>query len=208
MRVYDINQVEIRMAPLLLEEQAGWKHRFQILHITGTMGKAGIKMKHPASQHLYTYWNELRGERSAPERSDVDPAAIRGILADTLILEIGTAASDGLRSFSVRLSGTRLNALFDADLRGRCFSSLWRVEDRREVARAVMTVLDDSRPIVAGVVGGPADREPLQFELLLLPLRHKGKTHARLLGVLSPTTSPTWLGLYPTAPLSRSGRSA
>lgn len=177
------------------------EYRFQILHFTGEPRKAGVKMKHPASQHLYSYWNKLRGERSAPERSDVDPAAIRSILADTMIVEVGSPAPDGSTPFPLRLSGTRINALFDTDLRGRCFTSLWRMADRPEVAGMIHTVLDDSRPVVAGVVGGAVGREPLQFELLLLPLRHKGKTHSRLLGALSPSGSPTWLGLYPTAPL-------
>ena len=30
----------------------------------------------------------MRGARSAPERSEIDPAAIRGVLGDTFILEV------------------------------------------------------------------------------------------------------------------------
>ena len=44
-------------------------------------------MKLAASGELFAYWNALRGARSAPERNDVDPGAIRGILADTFVLE-------------------------------------------------------------------------------------------------------------------------
>jgi hypothetical protein len=38
-------------------------------------------MKHAASRELYAYWQEKRGTRPAPERTDIEPGAIRGVLA-------------------------------------------------------------------------------------------------------------------------------
>ena len=70
-------------------------------------------MKLAASRELFAYWNALRGARSAPERDDVDPGAIRGVLADTFILEFDPAAG-----FPLRVVGTRTNALFLRELRG------------------------------------------------------------------------------------------
>lgn len=159
-------------------------------------------MKHLASQHLYAYWNTLRAGRAAPERSDIDPAKIRGVLADTLMVEIEQGASGAQPACTVRLSGTRVNALFAGEIKGRSLASLWRMEDRRELMALVKAVLDDSRPMVAGMVAAPPGSEPLPLELLLLPLRHQGKTHARMLGVLSSISVPAWLGLVPVAPLT------
>ena len=34
-------------------------------------------MKHAASRELYAYWEERRGQRLAPERTDIEPGAIR-----------------------------------------------------------------------------------------------------------------------------------
>ena len=48
-------------------------------------------MKLAATMELYAYWNRLRGARSAPERNDVDPGAIRGVLADTFVLDFDEA---------------------------------------------------------------------------------------------------------------------
>lgn len=159
-------------------------------------------MKHTASQQLYAYWNALRGGRAAPERSDIDPAAIRGVLANTIMIEVeGGAGTRGV-TLPIRLSGTRVNALFDRDLKGRCLSSLWRLGDRRELSALVSAVLDDTRPAVAGVLATPPGKDDLPLELLLLPLRHKGKTHSRLLGSLSPATIPSWFGLTPVPPLA------
>ena len=42
-------------------------------------------MKHPSNRELFDYWNERRGERLAPERADIEPAAIRQVLGDTFV---------------------------------------------------------------------------------------------------------------------------
>ena len=43
-------------------------------------------MKHPSTRALYAYWDEKRGGRPAPDRADIDPAAIRHALGDTFML--------------------------------------------------------------------------------------------------------------------------
>jgi hypothetical protein len=153
-------------------------------------------MRQSVTKELYAYWSRLKGARSAPDRTDIDPAAIRHVLADTFIVEIDQACA-----FPIRLSGTRLNALWLDDQKGRSFLDLWRMEDRRNVAAAVLTVIDGVAPIVAGARAAASRGGPLELELLLLPLRHFGKTHSRLLGSLAPVYHPEWLGRTPTLPL-------
>jgi hypothetical protein len=53
--------------------------------------------------------------------------------------------------------------------------------------------------VIAGVIGETADRRMLGLELLLLPLRHYGRTDARLLGSLAPLSHPYWATLVPLA---------
>jgi hypothetical protein len=157
-------------------------------------------MKHPSSLELYAYWNQLRGGRAAPERGDIDPAEIRAVLADTLMIEVDQSPASRT-AFPIRLAGTRVNALFGTDLKGRSLTSLWRLQDRRDIAALAAAVMDDTRPLVAGAIAAPPGEPSLSLELLLLPLRYKGRTHARLLGALSAATVPSWLGLIPVAPL-------
>ena len=152
-------------------------------------------MKHAASQALYSYWNELRGHRSSPERSDLDPVAMRGVLADTILIDVDVDHRSGRLDLAIRLAGTRVSALFGSDLAGRDLLGLWRGEDHNAMSRFCATVLDDSVPAVAGILGSPPEDPPIGLELLLLPLRHSGKTHARLLGLLAPAEMPSWLGL-------------
>jgi len=81
-------------------------------------------------------------------------------------------------------------------LRGRTFAAIWPdVESQGEMRRLVQTVMDETAGAVAGLSGETTTGAPVYLELLLLPLRYRGRTHARVLGALSPTTTPEWLGL-------------
>jgi len=61
----------------------------------------------------------------------------------------------------------------------------------------ILSMLNGARPVVATLTAAPQGDEPATLELLLLPLRHRGKGKARILGALSPIASPSWLGLRP-----------
>jgi hypothetical protein len=154
-------------------------------------------VKLAASQQLFAYWTQLRGARGAPERNDIDPAAIRGVLADTFILEFNASAG-----FPLRLSGSRTNALFLRELRGASFLNLWRLDDRAEANEILAAVADETQPFLIGAVGGPPGVETTDVEVLLLPLRHHGATHSRILGACAPRSLPRWLGLLPIGPLA------
>lgn len=147
-------------------------------------------MKNPSTRLVFDYWDTLRGERSAPERGEIEPGALRHALADTFVLEnepIGPV---------FRLAGTRLCALFGRELRGRAFAALWPdVEAQGDMRRLVQTVMDETAGAVAGLTAQTQNGASVHLELLLLPLRYRGRTHARILGALSPALSPEWLGL-------------
>lgn len=154
-------------------------------------------MKHTATRELFAYWDRLRGERLAPDRREIEPAAIRGVLADTFMLDVDIA-----EGFPFRLAGTRVNALFDTERKGSPFLQPWREEERRNIAAVLMTVADGVCPVVAGAVAAPRGQDEVAFELLFLPLRHFGKTHSRVLGLVKPLVAPAWLGLLPIGPLT------
>jgi hypothetical protein len=147
-------------------------------------------MKNMSTRLVFEYWDALRGERSAPERGEIEPGALRHALADTFVLEnepIGPV---------FRLAGTRMCALFGSELRTRAFTALWRdVESQGDMRRLVQTVMDETAGAVAGLSGESRGGATVYLELLLLPLRYRGRTHARVLGALSPAIVPDWLGL-------------
>jgi hypothetical protein len=154
-------------------------------------------MKHASTGQVFDYWNELRGQRIAPERGDIDPGAIRRALADTFIL-----AHDPFGGHRFRLAGTRLCALFCRELKGETFIGLWAKAAQAAMHEHIAVVADEAVGIVAGVRARSANDLPIDLELLLLPLVHRDRSQTRLLGVLAPLVPPTWLGVQPLADLS------
>jgi len=146
-------------------------------------------MKHASSRELFAYWNERRGDRKAPERADIEPAAIRKSLGDTFIL-----GSDPPARHAFRLAGTRVCALFGRELREEPFISLWDEADRPTVRELVTDVADETLAVVAGATARTTNDFKADLEWLLLPLRHRGRTHLRMIGVLAPIAVPLWLG--------------
>jgi hypothetical protein len=149
-------------------------------------------VKHASSQALFAYWNERRGLRSAPERGDIEPGGIGRSLSDSFILAIDDAAVHPLR-----LAGTRICGLFGREIRGVSFETLWQPSDRETIRDIIAAVADDATALIAGARGRTEDGYEVDLELLLLPLRHRGRTHARQIGVLAPLTIPFWLGSSP-----------
>jgi hypothetical protein len=161
---------------------------------SGTESAIGVreefKVKLAVTMELYAYWNRLRGARSAPERNDVDPGAIRGVLADTFMLDF-----DDQRGFPFRIAGSRANALFLKELRGLSFLELWRDADREELDSILHCVADEAQPFLIGAEARPAGLGTVGIEIILLPLRHHGLTHSRVLGGLALHAAPAWMGL-------------
>ena len=100
-------------------------------------------MRLAISRELYAYWDALRAGRSAPERNDIEPGAIRGVLADTFVLDF-----DPQSGFPFRIAGSRANALFGTELRGLSFLELWREGDRQTIKAVLQRVANDAEPTV------------------------------------------------------------
>ena len=149
-------------------------------------------MKHPSSQVVLRHWSERRRNRPAPERGDIDPAAIRQSLGDTFML-----AADFVGELRFRLAGTRVCALFGREVKGWSFADLCNEESRGEIESLLVAVSEDKTGAVAGLRGETADGLDLALELLLLPLAHQGEARIRALGVLAPMQPPYWLGERP-----------
>jgi hypothetical protein len=148
-------------------------------------------MNQNGSITLFQYWNRLRDGRPAPKRSEVEPADIKSLLADTFILERDTR---GQAVF--RLAGTRLCACYGRELMGFSFPSLWREKDQRLVSRLIHGVFDQKSVVLISYEGFSRNGRSNRFELLALPL-DGGVENPRCLGVISAVEKPFWLGADP-----------
>ncbi len=158
-------------------------------------------MKHAASQELYAYWEERRGKRSAPERADIEPGAIRQVLSDAFILALDSGAGHPFR-----LAGTRVCALFGRELKGESFIGLWAAASQPIVSDLLAILIDERVGTVAGVTAHSADGDPIDLELLLLPLGASRPSLARTIGILVPLRVQQWLGSSPVGALTLGSR--
>ena len=157
-------------------------------------------MKHVSTRTVFEYWNTQRANRPAPERGDIDPAAIRHALGDTFML-----AADFADQLRFRLAGTRVCALFGREIKGEAFAALWDAPNGQAIEELVSVVTGEASAAVAGLTGRTEDGNGTEIEMLLLPLARKGRARIRALGVLVPTVPPYWLGSMPVTALELVG---
>ena len=144
-------------------------------------------MKHCSIRELFDYWNVRRGAQAAPERADIDPNAIRRVLADTFILSFDPRAGHPFR-----VAGTRVCALFGRELKGEAFVDLWSAAAQADLRDLLGIVAHEAIGVVASAT---ADADAgLSLELVLLPLACHGRTDMRVLGAVAPSTPTAWLG--------------
>jgi hypothetical protein len=148
-------------------------------------------MKHPSTKELFEYWNARRGRRAAPDRADIEPAAIRRVLADTFILSYDERAGHPFR-----IAGTRVCAMFGRELKNESYAGLWTAECRQLARDLVTVVAAESVGVIASARGTGPGNPVRDLEVLLLPLSHRGRTDARVLGALAPARgSALWVGV-------------
>jgi len=146
-------------------------------------------MRHPSIRELFDYWNLQRGSRPAPDRGDIEPGAIRRVLADTFILSF-----DQAMGHPFRIAGTRVCAAFGRELKNERFLDLWAADSHEQVRDLVNVVGTEAVGVVASAHGTSTAGTTHDVELLVLPLSHRGRNGARVLGAMAPRDAAYWLG--------------
>jgi hypothetical protein len=137
-------------------------------------------MKHPSSREFFAYWDEKRGGARAPDRSEIEPGAVRELLGDIFVLSYDPAAG-----YPFRVAGTRVCALLGRDLKDRSFSALFAPQARREIEEIIAVVAEEMLAAVAGITATAADGSTARLELLLLPFNARAHAPISLTGLLA-----------------------
>jgi hypothetical protein len=141
-------------------------------------------MKHPSNREFFAYWDGKRAHTRAPDRSDIDPNAVRELLGDIFVLSY-----DHEIGFPFRVAGTRVCALLGRDLKDRSFSALFATESRREIEDIITYVAEEMLPAIAGLTATAEDGSRAHLELLLLPFNNRAHAPVSLTGLLAPFES-------------------
>jgi len=138
-------------------------------------------MKHPSSRQFFAYWDAKRGDARAPDRSEIEPSALRELLGDIFVLSY-----DNEGGFPFRVAGTRVCALLGRDLKNQSFSELFAPSGRREIEDIVTVVAEEMLAAIAGISATAEDGSVAHLELLLLPFSTRAHAPISLTGVLAP----------------------
>lgn len=149
-------------------------------------------MRHAATDALYNYWNDLRGDRLAPRRFELEPGRMGDSLPDTFILQRESAGA-----FPFRLAGTRVCERFKREFRGHNFLDEWTPADRELLGSLLNTVSVKGGCVLAVVQAETASGRSITAEMVLLPLLHIQPFADRFLGSFVPLENPAWLGFEP-----------
>jgi len=146
-------------------------------------------MKHSINQTLFAYWNDVRQDRPAPRRFEIEPSQIAAILPNTFILERVDS-----ETFRFRLGGTSLCEIFRKELRETNFIAAFDESDHSTVERLLTSVTLHCGVGTLDIETSTNDGRTATFEILLLPLVHTHGSIDRVLGSIAPKESPDWLG--------------
>ncbi|MBT8460748.1 MAG: PAS domain-containing protein [Boseongicola sp.] len=134
----------------------------------------------PILAQVEAHWEDLRGRRLVPSRSEIDPQALDGALAHVFILE---RISTGLARF--RIAGSHLSELMNTEVRGLPASAIFEPASREQLSDAMQSIFDDPA-IVRLELNAPKGfgRAKMTGDMMLLPLRSDLGEISRALGVL------------------------
>ena len=149
-------------------------------------------MHHRTTEAVFEYFNQLRGRRPAPVRTEIDPGALKSFLPDLFILE---RARDGIIRF--RLAGTRICLILGQEVRNREFGQIWEPLVRHKIKLAADTVLANQNALEIALETVADEEEPMALEMLLLPLCSEVGRCDRLFGSLVAIDAAYSIEAYP-----------
>lgn len=136
-------------------------------------------MKHPSSREFFAYWDAKRDGARAPDRSEIEPGAVRELLGDIFVLSYDSG-------YPFRMAGTRVCALLGRDVKDHSFSELFVPESRREIDDIITVVAEEMLAAIAGITATSQDGSAVHLELLLLPFNNRAHAPISLTGLLAP----------------------
>jgi len=137
-------------------------------------------MKDKIIKQLFSYWDELRGDRIAPTRAEIDPRKIKGTLEHTFILE---AVKTGSPKF--RLAGIEVCDLLGMELRGMPSHALIEEVDRGDFNAILAEVLATPQIVELRLEGQVAGGRHITGRMILMPLQDNQRALTRILGAVT-----------------------
>jgi hypothetical protein len=153
------------------------------------------RVQHPLIKRMLALWQEKRGGRDWPLRSDFDPLEFGFAVGYVSLIDVlegtagdGTAAGrpGGQRRFRFRLDGTRQVELFGVDCTGKFLDQAVAPESARIAERSFGAAIDTGEPQYH-VRNIEFHERVIGYEIAVLPMSRQGNRIDMLMTVVVPT---------------------
>lgn len=131
----------------------------------------------PLLRQAYDYWNAQRGSRPMPARADLDPADMRRLLPNIILMDVLHDAKPGWPlDFRYRLIGTRADAMMNARYTGKCMSDLEHQQPGSRIWNSLSRVATGKQPQINRVPYVGPHKEFMSVVDMVMPLSSDGGT--------------------------------
>ncbi len=131
-------------------------------------------------RQLYRYWLEMRGEGMMPPRAAFEPATVKQLLPDLLLLDIDQSTGRLL----VRVLGTHVATIYGEDYTGRYLDEIYFGSNTEMVMADYETCAREGRPVLAERDFRSVRNVAYRMERLILPFSDDGKVANKLIAGL------------------------
>lgn len=141
----------------------------QITQESGTaapLANLAQSLRSETNRRAFDYWMKLRGDRSMPARSDIDPLDIRDILPHVLLLDV---AHDPL-DFRYRLIGTKVVSHLNNNHSGKWMSEIPHQKPPSVIWSSCAAVVTEKLPMTTEIPYMGRNKDFAVGEDIVMPL--------------------------------------
>jgi hypothetical protein len=143
------------------------------------------RIRHPILKRMVAHWDEKRGVRDWPLRSDLDPLEFWFAVGYVSLIDVSSAARPDRRRYFFRLDGTRQVELFGADFTGKYLDDVADAEAAQVAEVSFGAAVEQGEPQYH-VRQVEFKARPIQYEIVILPLSRTGEAVDMLMTVVTP----------------------
>ncbi|MCB1377547.1 MAG: PAS domain-containing protein [Alphaproteobacteria bacterium] len=145
---------------------------------------------HPSSRTIFRFWEQMRAERSAPRRTELDLTRIRTLVPDLLIAEREPRSG----TFRWRLAGTNICELYRHEVTGGNMLAGWDSFETDIVSRFLNAVIQNQQPCLIRFRLRTDLDQVIGAEFIGLPLLAADNQTVHIFGGVFPFRDITSLG--------------
>jgi hypothetical protein len=147
------------------------------------------EISHAGTRNLFRYWESIRGERSAPLRSEISLQPIRNLLPWIFICEPVPETS----AHRLRLAGTGVCQLWGDNMTDKDLFAAWSKFERETMSKLLHSAAADQQPFVMRCRARTETGLLANLEIMGLPVEADDTGEKQVLGLVVPFQDPELL---------------